>query len=224
MDSLSTAQWVSRIEDTAHDRLPWNSKADCSPWDGFYRDYVDAAAECRQTIDQAFLTCLDSDDLRVLDAAVSHMHSLPPTEAVAQLQRLLTRRNTFLLAQADSGSQPKVLARVLNVMAACACAAGVASHPGVRDAILAWAPRAGPLQSGVGTFFGGLGPQAVDALVSVLPDGVDNSRMLVDAGYELHRNPDVWQQAIKVAETWPVVMGAAMLRGGAEHAARFPAG
>lgn len=75
MKNRSREEWISLIKDTAHDRVPWNSKADNSPWDGFYRDYRDASAECRQQIDLAFLDCMDCDDARLLDEVIAHAYS-----------------------------------------------------------------------------------------------------------------------------------------------------
>jgi hypothetical protein len=222
MKMLSTAEWITLIADTAHDRVAWNSKADCSPWDSFYSEYRDATVEQRHEVDQAFLESLDSEDPRVVDVAVTHAHCPPAPVAVTRLLRLLLERSTYLLAHTRTGSEQSLLCAVLDVLASRAESAGIDAQLQVRHTILQWAPVAGPFQSGVGTFFGGLGPEAVDALVAVLPNNVDNARMLADAGYELHRSPERWSHALAIADKWSQRHREALQRGGADHAARFP--
>lgn len=223
MKSRSQPEWIALIEDTAHGRVSWNSKADCSPWDSFYSDYRAAAVDIRQEIDDAFLACLDSPDPRVVQEALVHPFMSAPV-AATRLLRLLDERSEFLLAHDDPGSDQNLLARSLNALAACGETGRMDSplRDQVRDAILQWAPTAGPLGGGIGTFFGDLGPEAADALAAVLPPGLDHSRLLKDVGYELHRSPERWARALELSAQWPTPLRDALQQGGAAHAERFP--
>lgn len=143
MKSRSRSEWITLIEDTAHDRVPWNSKADNSPWDSFYGDYGAAAVEIRQEIDDAFMECLDSPDPRVMEEALRHPFMSAPI-AATRLLRLLHERNEFLLAHTYGGSDQTLLTRALKSLVACA-ESGRLDPPlrdQVRDAILRWAPPA----------------------------------------------------------------------------------
>lgn len=223
MKSQSRSEWIALIEDTAHDRVSWNSKADCSPWDSFYSDYRAAAVTIRQEIDDAFLECLDSPDPRVVEEALVHPFMSTPV-AATRLLRLLEERSEFLLAHAYGGSDRNLLARTLNSLAACGETRRLETHlcEQVREAILRWVPTAGPLGAGIGTFFGNLGPEDADALAAVLPAQLDHSRLMKDVGYELHRSPERWARAIELSAQWPAPLRDALLLGGADHAERFP--
>ena len=93
-----------------------------------------------------------------------------------------------------------------------------ASGTDAQDLILGALAGSGPLPGEVGTYFGGLGVDATEALVRAAPGGLG---AIKDAGYELHRDPKVWADASARSVTWPAAARAALLAGGAEHAARF---
>jgi hypothetical protein len=230
MKQRSRSEWIALIEDTAYGRVSWNSIADCSPWDSFYRDYRATSVQCRQEINDAFLVLLESMDPRVMTEAIRHTYYVPATVAVMRLLRLLEERSAFLLAHRSWDSDRSLLASVLNALAAGAesCGSdfsgprvGMPLKERVRDTILHWVPKAGGLQGGsMGTFFGELGPEAADALAAVLPAELENARLIVDVGYELHRSPEQWARAIDLAARWPQVWRDALELGGANHAAR----
>jgi len=224
MTGRSHSEWITLIEDTAHGRVAWNNKADCSPWDGFYRDYRAASLSCRQEIDAAFSDCLDSVDPRLMNEAIIHPF-LSAQVAVPRLMRLLAERREFLLAHRYWDTDMSLLARALNALASRAGAPDLdeSLREQVRDTILHWVPSAGPLGASLGTFFGDLGPEAADALVAVLPAGQDHTRLMMEAGYALHRSPERWRRVMELAARWPPVLLEALQRGGADHAARFPA-
>ena len=157
-----------------------------------------------------------------MDEAILHAHHLPGLVAATRLLQLLEQRNAFLLAHQYRDSDQSLLACVLNTLASCAVSCSIDFQLQVRDSILHWVPKAGRLSSVVGTFFGDLGPEAVDALAAVLPTEIDSTPPLMDAGYELHRSPERWKRIMELADQWPPALREALQRGGANHAARFP--
>lgn len=204
--------WVELMQRIVHGggtHLP----ADSIAWDRFYLDYRDAKPELRKEIDDAFLACSRSDDVEVLDAVISHCHDATSAFALPVLFRLLEERGAFLAQHTASGGQHSLLARVLNAMGAQAGE----QKARVLEALLAWAPRAGPLHRGVGSFVGTLGPEALAALVAVLPEGAHGAG-LAEAGSELHRDESVWARALIVSAGWPLPLREALLRGGQQHA------
>jgi hypothetical protein len=224
MKQKSQSEWIAFIEDTANGRAAWNSHADASPWDGFYRDYRGASAQCRQVIDDAFLDCLGSSDSRVVEEAILHAHYLPAQVAVTRLLLLMADRSTFLLSHPYRESEKSLLACVLNTLASRADSPNAGQHLQclVKDAILRWVPIVGPLSPSIGTFFGDVGPEATDELVAVLPDAADNVSLLTAAGYELHRSAERWKRVLELASQWQPAYRSALQRGGENHAIQFP--
>ena len=207
-DAAALQRW---IEDAVHGRVAL-PPGDGSPWDAFYAEYRDAAAPLRRKVDAAFVASATSPDVEVRGAVVAHWFNVEPAVAFPALVQLLRDHPALYAAQRAEDSSFTLRAWLLNGLAARA------SGTDAQDLILGALAGSGPLPGEVGTYFGGLGVDATEALVRAAPGGLG---AIKDAGYELHRDPKVWADASARSVTWPAAARAALLAGGAEHAARF---
>ncbi len=173
--------WTRRIEDTTHDRVAWNSIADASPWDGFYREYRWARPDQRALADEAFVACRGSDDPCVVAVLILHTALLPAARAVALLLEMLDQRADFLQAHRGNVSERSLLALALCQLAERAICDLPDAVPRARDLILARVAQAGPTSTVIGRFFRQLGPEAVQSLAAVLGDRPEHQALLAEA-------------------------------------------
>ena len=201
------------IEDAAHDRVPV-PPGDYSPWEAFYAEYREASPAVRARVDAAFENLVPSPDVEVRGAVATHWLAADPKVSLGVLSRILKDHPALYADQRTVGSSFTLRAWVLSGVAS------QSSGSGGRDLILAAVQDAGPLHGAVGTYFGGLGIDATEALFRARPDaGV--AAAIKDSGYEPHRGHDTWTAALARSANSPAPLRAALLEGGAEHRARF---
>ena len=209
-DPAALSLWIA---DAAHGRVPL-PPGDLSPWDAFYAEYRGANAALRARVDAVFKSLTASPDVAIRAVVVVHWFSAERDVAFEALSSILRDHPELYAGQVGPEDRHSLRAVLLDGLAQKA--QGAAALP----AILASPASTGPLRCEVGTYVGALGLDATDALVRARPEP-EMAACIQDAGYELHRDPDVWSAALTRSATWPAPLRAAMLAGGAAHHARF---
>lgn len=215
-DGMTRADVVAWIEAAARGdgRV---EPGDVSPWDAFYRAYRSCGQRARHRVDEAFRVCAASPDVDVRSAVVQHWIVAPPAEGIPALAQLLADHAELYADQRGSGASRTLRGEILDAITARAEGKLAAL---ARDVVLRHAVGAGVLSGRIGTLFGELGPDAVEALArAAAPDALEAA--IFEAGYELHRKPARWVRGQELARGWPPPLEAALERGAASHRARF---
>lgn len=205
-DPAALRSWM---QDAAAGRGPL-LPGDSTPWDAFYAEYRRANAALRQHVDDVVRGLAASPEVEVRAAVLAHWYEADRTVGYAEFERLLADEPALYAAQKAEGASETLRSRLIGGLAA------QADGDAARGLLLAHVHDVDPLPPRVGTYFGGLGAEATDALVGARSDA-GMTRAIHEAGYALHHSPAEWADAVARAARWPAPMRDALAAGARDH-------
>lgn len=209
-DVLEIERWIA---DAAAGNVPLQP-GESTAWTGFYAAYREADAEVRAKVDTAFRQLRASPDVAVREAVVSHWYEADRPVGFAELLDLLKHHGDLYGSQVEFGSTQTLRARLLGGLAA------QATGDAAREILLKHVADVAVVPRRIGGYLGHLGAEATDALVRLRPD-TGAAQAVKEAGYELHRRPDSWADALARAAGWPPALRTALLEGAEDHRSVF---